>query len=160
MSFLIPAESFSLERAKLSVRKLLEANPDLLDAIDLQTRIDEVSRAMVLELRTYVYTEKLPPETVTASQDIDLYETKAVPDGPWQRFLERHIGAWWTRLWPSWKYPRYNVVTFEGKRRITLTVTVQRHLAYPESQIGPVERLGQPIRGYTTKTRWEQSHAD
>lgn len=149
------SDEISLYRLKVSNRRILDANPDLFASLEVRTQIlEDLARSMMVELRGYVYAERLPPERVTRTTDVAFCETEMVPDGPWQRFLVRHKGAWWTRLWKRWRYPRYLAVVIKTSRRVSLTVELERYRTYPESKIGPSPHLGPTILSHTIKTDW------
>lgn len=165
-----PSElSVVLNRAKVVNRRLLDQHPDLFASLEVRTRLmQDLVGDMVVDLVGYVYVEKLPPVQVTRSRDIhierEFHVVAEVIDGPWQRHKYHHRRRWWIRL-PMWcrlmRPVRYRqtpvTVQVVHDEKVTLTVDLQGHRAYPQSRIGSPDRIGlgaKVIRGHDLNAWW------
>jgi len=81
-----------LERVNLYVQSVLTEYPGLQQSANLAAHLDPNVRNMVLTLKSWCVSWRVPSNEVT--------EIVEWPDGPWQAFKEKYAPEWWKAKFP------------------------------------------------------------
>lgn len=114
--------------------------------------LSRVIEPMMLELATYLLTEKLGEERIVEERVVD-HECLRFATW-WDHFKATYRTRWWMR-WRRWEVC-FNIEHRPIRARVEVDMT--KHWTFPEANIVPAE-LGRPM-GYITNTRRRQWYAD
>jgi hypothetical protein len=110
-----------------------------------EMELSRIIEPMMLDLSTYLLTEKLGEERIVEERVVD---HECIRFASWyDHWKATYRGRWWMR-WRRWEV-RYNIEHHPIKARIEVDMT--KHWTFPEADIVPAE-LGSPM-GYITNTR-------
>lgn len=101
---------------------------------------------IMVGMRTKILTDELPPESVTRSHDVVVYE----PASTWQMWKRNNRCRWYTWKWLDAWLKRWPVKTREYKVCASVTLDLMRYRAYPEAQYRASDfRLGRAVLHHT-----------
>lgn len=163
-----------LDRLKVGGRWPLPGMPDLEAALQISLTQDDspllrgIEHAL-LQVKTHVYKENLPPETIKQSRLVRFNAPVTfdhdVIDGPWQRWKYHHLSRHWYRWLLGWwlRPPRFRTYeltqTMFNEQLVVMEVDLRRYRTYPESALGPPSgSLGSKVvlGHYPLVTSWYQ----
>ena len=101
---------------------------------------------IAVRMRTRILTDELPPESVTRSTKVPVYE----PASTWQMWKRNNRLRWYTKWWLDAWLKRWPVKTREYQVGVNVTLDLSRYRAYPEAQYRASDfRLGRAVLHHT-----------
>lgn len=131
---MITAKEHLLENLQIAYQTLISEN-ELIFHNNPEIVLEHAFCGLILKLSDHVLSEKLDEKTFTETKT--LYRTK--PKTWWDMFKIQYSGRWWMK----WFGPPKEDIIVED---VTLTVTVQPRLLFPESIMSINPALGKPVR--------------
>jgi hypothetical protein len=114
---------------------------DLVGLRDPRIAIQREINSMILQLKAYVTSEHLEPQTFTDTKKVGIY----VPATWWDFFKFTYQDRWWMKKF--FQRPKYELVT----REVTLSVEVTPQIIYPEANLPVPSVMGRPFKTYTAR---------
>jgi hypothetical protein len=131
-------EAIALTFKKYAQQFIVEE--DFLLDVDTSIRNDFFGHCLV-QLRTRILSDDLPPETFTAHQHV----TYEIPSSTWQMWKKRHGHRWYARRlvarWPV----RYEPDPEGRGADAVCTFDLERYRTYPRARVPMPERFGPTV---------------